>query len=209
MRPIEPHNWGHDNRVIFSDLMEAMSLGISDVASWLQAYRECISLVNSAVSCPRSGGVLTDLKSVVPSLKAIAGGQGWKVQRSLEFGLSSKYVSTAISDGKSVSGPGLTGHTMKVLKLQAANPFIALHQVTNTSSQSLVTRRDILQILPRECVLKYLVRNVTIPPEWVRSVQGHRYVLRPTSVLVEASRYLILMQEMQISVESCDVSVTN
>ena len=91
---------------------------------------------------------------------------------------------------------------MKVLKLQAANTFVALHQVRTTSSQSLVTSRDILQVLPRECVLKYPVRNVTVPPEWVQSVMGHRYVLRPTSVAIEARRYLILSQEMQVSVES-------
>ena len=202
MRPVEPRNWDHDGRVIFSNLMEAISLGISDVSSWLRAYRECISVVNNVVSCPKSGEVHSELKTVVASLKAITGGHGWKVQRSLEFRLSSKYWSTAISDWKSVSGPGLTGRTMKVLKLQAANPFMALHQVTDTSSQSLVTGRDILQVLPRECVLKYLVRNVTVPPEWVQSVMGHRYVLRPTSVAIEARRYLILSQEMQVSVQS-------
>ena len=101
-----------------------------------------------------------------------------------------------------MSGSSLTGRTMKVLKLQAANPFFVLHRVTDTSSQSLVTGRDILQVLSRECVLQYPVRNVTVPPEWVRSVMGRRYVLRPTSVAVEAGRYLILSQEMQISVES-------
>ena len=202
MRLVEPHNWDHDSRVIFSNLMEAMSLGISDVSSWLQAYRECISVLNIAASCPKSVEFLIELKSVVASLKAIAGGQGWKVQRSLEFRLYSKYWSTAITDWKAVSGPGLTGRTMKVLKLQPTNPFIALHHVTDTSSQSLVTGRDIQQVLLRECVFKYHVRNVTIPPEWVRSVMGHKYVLCPTSVAVEARRYLILSQEMQISVES-------
>ena len=62
--------------------------------------------------------------------------------------------------------------------------------------------RDILQVLPRECFLKYPVRNVTVPPEWVQSVMGHRYVLRPTCVAIEARRYVILSQEMQVSVES-------
>ena len=159
MRPAEPRNWDHDSRVIFSNLMEAMSLGICDASSWLQAYRECITVVNQVVSSPKSEEVHTELKSVVASLKAITGGQGWRVQRSLEFRLSSKYWSTAISDWKAVSGTGLTGRTMKVLKLQAANPFIALHQVTDTSSQSLVTSRDILQVLPRARVLKYPVRS--------------------------------------------------
>ena len=96
----------------------------------------------------------------------------------------------------------VTGRTIKVLQLQTANLFIALDQATDTSSQSLVTGRDILQVLPRECVLKYPVRNVNVPPEWVRSVMGHTYVLRPTSVAAVARRYLILSQEMQISVES-------
>ena len=91
---------------------------------------------------------------------------------------------------------------MKVLKLQAVRPIIALHQVTDTTSQSLVRGRDILQVLPRECVLKYPVRNVALPPEWVPLVMGHRYVLRPGSVAVEARKYLILSQEVQISVES-------
>ena len=91
---------------------------------------------------------------------------------------------------------------MKVLKLQAANPFVALHQVTDTSSQSLVTGRDILQVLPREYLLKYPVRTITVPPEWVQSVMSHRYVLRHTHVAIEARGYLIPSQEMQVSVES-------
>ena len=182
--------------------MEAMSLGISDASSWLRAYRECISVVNHAASSPKSEEIHSELKSVVASLKAIAGAQGWRVQRSLEFRLSSKYWSTAISDWKSVSGTSLTGGTMKVLKLQAANLFIALHQVTDTSSQSLVTGRDILQVLPREWVLKYPVRTITGPPDWVQSVMSHRYVLCPKPVAIEARRYLILSQEMQVSVES-------
>ena len=36
MRPVEPRNWDHDSRVIFSNLMEAMSLGICDASSWLR-----------------------------------------------------------------------------------------------------------------------------------------------------------------------------
>ena len=39
MRPVEPRNWDHDSRVIFSNLMEAMSLGICDASRWLRAYR--------------------------------------------------------------------------------------------------------------------------------------------------------------------------
>ena len=146
MRPVEPRNLDHDSRVIFSNLMEAMSLGICDASTWLQAYRERITVVNHVVSSPKCEEVHSELKSVVASLKAIIGGQGWRVQRSLRFTLPSKYWSTAISDWKAVSGTGLTGRTMKVLKLQAANPFIALHQLTDTSSQSLVTGRDILQV---------------------------------------------------------------
>ena len=186
MRPIEPRNWHHNSRVIFSNLMEAMSLGICDAPSWRRAYRECITVVHHVVNSPNSEEIHSELKSVVASLKAIAGGQGWRVQHSLEFRLSSKYWSTAMSDWKSVSGTGLTGRTMKVLKLQAANPFIALHQVTDTWSQSLVTGRDILQVLPRECVLKYPVRTITVPPEWVHSIMSHRYVLRPNPVPIEA-----------------------
>ena len=98
MRLVEPRNWDHDSRVTFSNLMEAMSLGICDVSSWLRAYRECISVVNHAVSTPKSEEVHSELKSVIASLKAIAGGHGWRVQRSLEFRLSSKYWSTAISN---------------------------------------------------------------------------------------------------------------
>ena len=97
-----------------------------------------------------------------------------------------------------MSGTGFTGRTMRVLKLQAPNLFIALHQVTDTSSKFLVTGRDILQILPRECVLKYRVRTITEPPERVHSFMGHRYVLRPTPVAIEARRYPILSQEMQV-----------
>ena len=157
---------------------------------------------SSVVSSPKSEEIHSWLKSVVASLKAIAGGQGWRVQRSLEFRLSSKYWSTAISDWKAVSGTGLTGRTMKVLKLQAANPFIVLHQVVDTSSQSLVTGRDIVQVLPRECVLKYPVRTITVPPEWVQCVMSHKYVLQLTPVAIEARRDLIFSQEMQVSVES-------
>ena len=109
MRPVEPRNWDHDKRVIFSNLMEAMSLGICDASSWLQAHRECITVVNHVVSSPNSEEIHSELKSVVASLKAITGGQGWKVQRSLEFRLSSKYWSSAMSDWKSVPGTGLTG----------------------------------------------------------------------------------------------------
>ena len=76
MRPVEPHNWDHDSRAIFSNLMEAMGLGICDVSSYLLACRECISVVNHAVSSLKSGEVHSELKSVVASLKAITSGQG-------------------------------------------------------------------------------------------------------------------------------------
>ena len=98
MRPVEPRKSDHDSRVIFPNLLEAMSLGICDASSWLRAYRQCITVVNHVVSGPKSEEIHSELKSVVASLKAIAGGQGWRVQRSLEFRLSSKYWSTAISD---------------------------------------------------------------------------------------------------------------
>ena len=57
-------------------------------------------------------------------------------------------------------------------------------------------------MLPRECVLKYPVRSTTVPPEWVQCVMRHRYVLHLTPVAIEARTYLILSQEMQVTVES-------
>ena len=91
---------------------------------------------------------------------------------------------------------------MKVLKLQAANPLIAIQQAADTGSQSLLSGKDIAHVLPRECVLKYAVRNATMPLDRALSVMCHMYVLHTSPIAVEAPRYLILSQNVPISVES-------
>ena len=184
LRPVTPLRWDGSQKKMFSDIMEAYSASpLVSTEEWLHTMREVIVLANQefmkSASEPES-----DDREIIRRLKTVVQGKGWKVRDVIQQSLTAKFWEATIENWKQVARRGLQGRTLKVLRLQAANPFLKMHKVADTESGEVVEGSDILRVVSRECAKKYPRHSTTVPSEWVAGLV-ERQVAKASSSRVE------------------------
>ena len=83
---------------------------------------------------------------------------------------SEAYWQLMIRNWKSVSGTGLQGNTLRLLKLKKSSPYKVVHTVLDTSPGQLATGLEVLRVAPQECGNKYRPCATDMPDEWLASL---------------------------------------
>ena len=173
-RPVTPVRWPSTVKTVFCNVSEALSQGCSDSVLWLHLYRECVCPGNQIVEGverndqPVKGR--QEFRDILKDMQIVVMGQGWaqadkRQQRQLE-----PYWRLLIRDWKSVSGTGLQGNTLRLLKLKKSSPYKVVHTVLDTSSCQLATGLEVLRVAPQQCGNKYRPRARDMPDEWLPSL---------------------------------------
>ena len=173
-RPVTPVRWPSTVKTMFSDVLEALSQGCSDSTLWLHLYRECVCLGNLLVEgVERSDQPVMgrpDFRDILKDMQIVVTGEGWAHADKREQRQSEAYWQLMIRNWKSVSGTGLQGNTLRLLKLKKSSRYKVVHTVLDTSSGQLATGLEVLRVAPQECGNKYRPRATDRPDEWLASL---------------------------------------
>ena len=173
-RPVAPVPWPGPVKTVFSDVMEAFSQGCSDLGTWLHLYRDVVSLGNQIVENDKHGvqsdSGQADFREVLRDMQLVVTGQGWRqADRRLQR-QSEAYWQLMLRNWKAVSGTGLQGNTLRLLKLKKSSPYKIVHTVLDNSTGQLVSGLDVLAVAPRECGNKYIPRPIDMPEGWLSTL---------------------------------------
>ena len=173
-RPVTPVRWPSRVKATFSNVLEALSQGCSDSALWLHMYRECVCRGNQIVEgVERSDQPVMgrkDFRDILKDMQIVVTGQGWAQADKREQRQSEAYWRLMIRNWKSVSGTGLQGNTLRLLKPKKSSPYKVVHTVLDTSSGQLAKGLEVLRVAPQECGKEYRPPATDMPDEWLASL---------------------------------------
>ena len=89
-----------------------------------------------------------DIREVLWDMQLVVTGQGWVQADKRAQRQSEAYWRLMVCNWRAVSGTGLLGNTLRLLKLKNSSPYKIVHTVLDISTGQIVSGLDVLKVAP-------------------------------------------------------------